>query len=81
MLDTLGVDVNNTTRFDVGDWRNAVTYGVDAFRDNVVTSDARGNSNVTTPGGQRTVSGGFMQLKQQLFDLVRSHRRDPLRSL
>jgi hypothetical protein len=23
------VDVNNTTRFNVGDWRNALTYGVD----------------------------------------------------
>ena len=42
VLDTLGVDVNNTTRFDVGDWRNAVTYGVDAFQDDVVTSDSAG---------------------------------------
>ena len=25
VLDTLGIDVNNTTRFNVGDWRNAVT--------------------------------------------------------
>lgn len=63
-LDTVGVDVNNTSRFNFGDWRNAVTYGVDAFRDDVETSDARGNSNITTPSGQRTVSGGFVQLKQ-----------------
>ena len=27
VLDTLGIDVNNTTRFNVGDWRNAVTSG------------------------------------------------------
>ena len=27
------------------------------------TSDSRGNSNITTPGGERTVSGGFFQLK------------------
>jgi hemoglobin/transferrin/lactoferrin receptor protein len=63
MLDTFGIDVNNTTRFNVGDWRNALTYGVDAFQDNVKTNDSRGNSNITTPGGLRTVSGGFVQLK------------------
>jgi hemoglobin/transferrin/lactoferrin receptor protein len=33
------------------------------FNDKVRTSDSRGNSNVTTPGGERTVSGGFVQLK------------------
>jgi hemoglobin/transferrin/lactoferrin receptor protein len=64
VLDTFGIDVNNTTRFNVGDWRNALTYGFDAFQDDVRTFDRRGNSNITTPGGQRTVSGGFAQLKQ-----------------
>ena len=39
LLDTVGIDVNNTTRFNVADWRNALTYGVDAFKDNV--SDLR----------------------------------------
>ena len=63
LLDTIGVDVNNTSRFDYGNWRNAVTYGVDAFNDKVTTSDSRGNSNITTPSGERTVSGGFVQLK------------------
>lgn len=63
VLDTLGIDVNNTTRFNVGDWRNALTYGFDAFQDDVKTSDSRGNSNITTPSGIRTVSGGFVQLK------------------
>ena len=63
VLDTVGIDVNNTTRFHVGDWRNALTYGFDAFQDEVNTSDSRGNSNITTPSGQRTVSGGFVQLK------------------
>ena len=28
VLDTLGIDVYNTTRFNVGDWRNAVTLRV-----------------------------------------------------
>ena len=63
-IDTVGIDVNNTTRFNFGDWRNALTYGFDAFQDEVTTADARGNSNVTTPGGDRVVSGGFVQLKQ-----------------
>ncbi|WNV11286.1 TonB-dependent hemoglobin/transferrin/lactoferrin family receptor [Tardiphaga sp. 709] len=63
LLDTFGVDVNNTSRFDVGGWRNAVTYGFDVFNDKVKTFDSRGNSNITTPSGDRTVSGGFVQLK------------------
>jgi hemoglobin/transferrin/lactoferrin receptor protein len=63
LLDTIGVDVNNTSRFDVGGWRNAVTYGFDVFNDKVSTFDSRGNSNITTPSGERTVGGGFIQLK------------------
>lgn len=63
LLDTIGIDVNNTTRVNVGDWRNALTYGFDAFNDKVTTADSRGNSNITTPGGERNVSGGFVQLK------------------
>ncbi len=79
VLDTLGIDVNNTTRFNVGDWRNAVTLGVDAFQDDVKTSDSRGNSNITTPSGLRTVSGGFAQLKQNYstwFEAVSAIRYD-----
>ena len=63
VLDTLGVDVNNTSRFGYGDWRTALTYGFDVFNDKVSTSDSRGNSNITTPGGERTVGGGFVQAK------------------
>jgi hemoglobin/transferrin/lactoferrin receptor protein len=79
VLDTLGIDVNNTTRFNVGDWRNAVTLGVDAFQDDVRTSDSRGNSNITTPSGLRTVSGGFAQLKQNYstwFEVISAIRYD-----
>jgi hemoglobin/transferrin/lactoferrin receptor protein len=79
VLDTLGIDVYNTTRFNVGDWRNAVTFGVDAFQDDVKTSDSRGNSNITTPSGLRTVSGGFAQLKQNYstwFEAVSAIRYD-----
>jgi hemoglobin/transferrin/lactoferrin receptor protein len=79
VLDTYGFDANNTTRFNVGDWRNAVTYGVDAFQDDVKTTDSRGNSNITTPSGIRTVSGGFIQLKQNYstwFEAVSAIRYD-----
>jgi len=63
LLDTVGIDVNNTTRFNVGDWRNALTYGFDAFQDDVEDLRQPRKLNITTPSGQRTVSGGFVQLK------------------
>jgi hemoglobin/transferrin/lactoferrin receptor protein len=63
VLDTTGFDGNNTTRFELGGWQNALTYGGDIFTDDVDTRDQRGNSNITTPGGVRTVSGAFVQLK------------------
>ena len=69
-LDTVGVDVHNTTRFETYDWRHAVTYGLDAFQDKVVTADLRGTSDVTTPGGKRTVSGGFVQWKANYTSLL-----------
>jgi hemoglobin/transferrin/lactoferrin receptor protein len=59
-INTYGVDVHNTSRFDVLGWRHAVTYGADGFRDDVDTS---GFGVVFTPSGERTVSGGFVQLK------------------
>ncbi len=62
-IDTKGFDLNNTSRFDVGDFRNAFTYGGDLFRDEVSNVDPTGNGEVTTPDGQRTVSGAFFQWK------------------
>ena len=62
-IDTVGFDVHNTSRVTVGSWENAFTYGIDGFQDDVSTSDTGGNSNITTPGGRRTVSGGFLQWK------------------
>ncbi|UPT99055.1 TonB-dependent hemoglobin/transferrin/lactoferrin family receptor [Bradyrhizobium barranii subsp. apii] len=70
LLDTVGVDVYNTTRFDTGSWRHAVTYGLDAFQDKVSTQDRTGTSEVTTPGGQRTVSGGFVQWKANYTSML-----------
>lgn len=65
LIDTIGLDVHNTSRFDIGNWQNALTYGFDAFNDNVETTDSRGNSNITTPSGSRTASGGFVQLQNR----------------
>ena len=70
LLDTVGVDVYNTTRFETDDWRHAVTYGLDAFQDKVSTEDIRGTSEVTTPGGRRTVSGGFVQWKANYTSML-----------
>lgn len=63
LLDTIGFDIHNTSRANFWGLRNAFTYGVDAFKDDVATQDTRGNSNITTPSGNRTVSGGFVQWK------------------
>ena len=81
-IDTLGFDVNNTSRIAIGGWENAFTYGVDGFQDEVDSSDSRGNSNITTPGGKRTVSGGFLQWKgnySRWLEIVGAARYDHYR--
>ncbi|WOH49673.1 TonB-dependent hemoglobin/transferrin/lactoferrin family receptor [Bradyrhizobium sp. sBnM-33] len=70
LLDTVGFDAHNTSRFEYADWHHAVTFGADAFQDNVKTADRRGTSDVTTPGGRRTVSGGFVQWKATYSNLL-----------
>ncbi len=70
LIDTFGFDFHNTSRFQIGDWRHAVTYGADGFRDEVSTFDRSGNSNKTTPGGERTVLGGFVQWKANYTSLL-----------
>lgn len=59
-IDTVGTDIHNTSRFDLGGVRNALTFGVDGFRDTV---DTAGFESILTPSGQRTVTGGFTQWK------------------
>jgi hemoglobin/transferrin/lactoferrin receptor protein len=79
LLDTIGFDVHNTSRVDHGDFRHAFTYGGDAFQDEVSTYDVSGNSNATTPGGRRVVSGAFAQWKVgylNWFDLISAVRYD-----
>ncbi len=59
-IETLGFDVNNTSRFESGAFRHALTIGVDGFQDKVDTS---GFGVVFTPSGERTVAGTFAQWK------------------
>ncbi len=59
-IETIGIDANNTSRWENGAWRNAFTWGVDAFQDKVITG---GPSQNFTPDGERTVAGGFFQMK------------------
>ncbi|BAL74463.1 TonB-dependent hemoglobin/transferrin/lactoferrin family receptor [Bradyrhizobium cosmicum] len=70
LLDTYGIDLHNTSRFVTGDWRHAVTYGLDAFQDQVSSRDTTGTSEITTPGGKRTVSGGFVQWKTNYTSML-----------
>jgi hemoglobin/transferrin/lactoferrin receptor protein len=57
--ETTGFDLHNTSRFDTGPWRHALTYGVDGFQDKAL---AQGSDTPFTPDGKRTVSGAFAQL-------------------
>jgi hemoglobin/transferrin/lactoferrin receptor protein len=62
-IDTKGFDINNTSRFDWGPFRNALTVGGDGFRDDVSISSTGDPGSALTPGGTRKVSGAFVQWK------------------
>lgn len=77
-IETIGVDINNTSRVQFGDVRMALTYGLDAFQDRVRTRDIASNGDETTPSGQRSVYGGFLQnhISWGRFDLIGGLRYD-----
>ncbi len=77
-IETIGADVNNTSRVDFGPVKMAVTYGVDAFQDQVLTFDPFSNGDETTPRGRRTVYGGFIQnhMKWSIVDVIVGLRYD-----
>lgn len=77
-IETIGFDINNTSRLQFGDVKMAVTYGIDAFQDRVRTQDIASNGDETTPSGQRSVYGGFLQshLNWGKFDLIGGLRYD-----
>jgi hemoglobin/transferrin/lactoferrin receptor protein len=71
-LETEGFDVFNTSKFAFSNVRTALTYGGDAFRDEVTTLETSpgGNADEFTPGGERTVAGAFIQSKTTFFEVV-----------
>ncbi|MFU0503333.1 TonB-dependent hemoglobin/transferrin/lactoferrin family receptor [Pseudaminobacter sp. NGMCC 1.201702] len=62
-LDTYGLDIWNTSRFDTGGIAHELTYGGDWVSDDVVTANAGGGMDVYTPSGKRRVSGAYVQDK------------------
>ncbi|MDI6026226.1 TonB-dependent hemoglobin/transferrin/lactoferrin family receptor [Corticibacterium sp. UT-5YL-CI-8] len=62
-LDTYGLDIWNTSRFETGALGHELTYGGDVVSDDVVTTSADGGANVYTPSGKRTVWGLHVQDK------------------
>lgn len=62
-IDTLGFDVNNTSRFAWNGIRNAITVGGDYFHDNVDNVDNYGFGDGYNPSGERGVGGAFVQWK------------------
>lgn len=62
-IDTVGFDVNNTSRFETGPFAHALTFGGDLFKDKVDVNDPTGTGDLFTPNGERTVGGGFAQLR------------------
>lgn len=64
-IDTTGFDLNNTSRFETGGFRHALTLGGDYFSDKVDNFDPTGSAAILTPDGTRTVYGGFAQLKSE----------------
>lgn len=62
-LETLGLDIWNTSRFETGAVSHELTYGGDWVSDDVVTANAAGGMDVYTPSGRRTVWGAYVQEK------------------
>ncbi len=77
-IDTVGGDVNNTSRFDLAATKWALSYGVDGFQDQVKTTGNTFFAEVYTPSGQRSVYGGFAQAHGNygMFDLITALRFD-----
>ncbi len=63
-LDTYGIDIWNTSRFETGVVGHELTYGGDWVSDDVVTARAAtGGMDVYTPSGKRSVGGAYIQDK------------------
>jgi hemoglobin/transferrin/lactoferrin receptor protein len=70
-VETTGFDVFNTSRFKLaGNVTMALTYGVDGFRDEVVSIDTEGSGDEFTPSGVREMWGTFVQSRMSFFEIV-----------
>lgn len=67
---TEGIDVHNTSRFEFQSMKVALTYGGDAFRDEVDTLDITSNGDEFTPSGKRNVEGAFVQSRLTFLEMV-----------
>lgn len=67
---TDGIDVHNTSRFEFQSVKLALTYGGDAFQDEVDTLDLTSNGDEFTPSGKRNVEGAFVQSRLTFFEMV-----------
>lgn len=77
-LDTYGIDIWNTSRFDTGAISHELTYGGDWVSDDVVTASPEGGSDIFTPSGKRRVSGAYIQdkLTYEWLEVVGALRYD-----
>ena len=78
-IETAGFDTHNTSRFDIGPVRNALTYGGDYFKDRVNVIDATGTADLFTPSGEREVYGAFVQWRANYstwFEMINAARYD-----
>jgi hemoglobin/transferrin/lactoferrin receptor protein len=78
-IETTGFDLHNTSRFNVGPFRNAITYGGDYFKDKVTSVDVTGTGDLFTPSGNRDVYGAFVQWKTNYstwFEMISATRYD-----
>jgi hemoglobin/transferrin/lactoferrin receptor protein len=62
-LNTYGIDLWNTSRFETGVIAHELTYGGDWVTDNVETTSPEGGDDLFTPSGKRRVSGAYIQEK------------------
>ncbi len=62
-VDTSGIDLWNTSRFDTASVSHELTYGGDWVSDDVVTTSPEGGMDIYTPSGKRRVAGAYIQEK------------------
>lgn len=67
-IETVGLDVFNTSRFGTALLNHTLTYGGDFFRDEVETVDPNSSGELFTPTGERETYGFYIQDKLEYSD-------------